>query len=436
MLRYKTAMACRRFLDGAGFIDVETPMLTKSTPEGARDYLVPSRVHRPVLRPAAVAAAVQAAADGRRFRPLLPDRQVLPRRGPARRPPAEFTQVDIEPHFATRTQITGMMEEMIRTVFKEAIASNCRPFPRITYAEAMRRYGSDKPDLRVTLELTDVTDAEMSGRRGFKVFQRSRANGRVAALRISGPPLPAARSTYASSSGSTAPRAWPTSRSMTSPSSTRPACSRRSSRTCTTRPCAPSSSARAQSGDLIFFGADKAKVVNDASARCASRSVTKARHRQRPGRRCGWSIFPMFEYDEDDQALGRLPPSVHQPEGRHYRPLMKPAIRALPAKGLRPGAQRLGIGGGSVRIHRADVHAKGVRRAGIGPEEAAGQVRLPARRALKYGAPCRTAARLRPRPHRHHDDRRRVDPRRDRLPQDPARPVPAHRRGGRSSATC
>jgi aspartyl-tRNA synthetase len=160
MLRYKTwRWPSAASSTSNGFIDIETPMLTKSTPEGARDYLVPSpRARRPVLRAAAVAAAVQAAADGGRLRPLLPDHQVLPRRGPARRPPARIHPDRHRDLVPDEHEITAIIEGMIRTCSRTRSASSCRPFPRMTYAEAMRRYGSDKPDLRVTARTHRVTD--------------------------------------------------------------------------------------------------------------------------------------------------------------------------------------------------------------------------------------------------------------------------------------
>ena len=174
MLRYKVAMAFRRFLDSRGFIDIETPMLTKSTPEGARDYLVPSRVH-----PGEFFALPQ---SPQLFKQLLMvsgfdryyqitkcfrDEDLRADRQP------EFTQVDIETSFLTETQITALMEELIRSVFKETMDVDLpNPFPRMSHAEAMSRYGSDKPDLRVTLELTEVTDAVKDV--AFKVFAGAR----------------------------------------------------------------------------------------------------------------------------------------------------------------------------------------------------------------------------------------------------------------------
>ncbi len=187
MLRYKTTMAFRRFLDGAGFIDVETPMLTKSTPEGARDYLVPSRVHPGQFfalpqSPQLFKQLLMVAGYDRYYQIVkcFRDEDLRADRQP------EFTQVDLETSFMNEHEITALVEEMIRYEFKEAMAVELpAPFPRMTYAEAMRRYGSDKPDLRVTLELTDVTDAVQDV--AFKVFSGpATSGGRVAAMRVPG----------------------------------------------------------------------------------------------------------------------------------------------------------------------------------------------------------------------------------------------------------
>src|SRR5574340_1785324 len=188
MLRYKVAMAFRRFLDSRGFLDIETPMLTKSTPEGARDYLVPSRVHPGEFfalpqSPQLFKQMLMVAGFDRYYQitKCFRDEDLRADRQP------EFTQVDIETSFLNETQITALMEELIRTVFKEGLDVDLpNPFPRMTYGEAMARFGSDKPDLRVTLELTEVTDAVRDV--AVKVFAgvANSENGRVAALRVPG----------------------------------------------------------------------------------------------------------------------------------------------------------------------------------------------------------------------------------------------------------
>ncbi len=188
MLRYKVAMAVRRYLDAAGFVDIETPMLTKSTPEGARDYLVPSRVHPGEFfalpqSPQLFKQLLMVAGFDRYYQIVkcFRDEDLRADRQP------EFTQIDVETSFLDETEIRAMMEDMIRTVFDEVLGVKLpNPFPVMTHAEAMTRYGSDKPDLRVTLELTDVTDLMRDVE--FKVFKGATEmkDGRVVALRVPG----------------------------------------------------------------------------------------------------------------------------------------------------------------------------------------------------------------------------------------------------------
>ena len=188
MLRYKVAMAVRRYLDAAGFVDIETPMLTKSTPEGARDYLVPSRVHPGEFfalpqSPQLFKQLLMVAGFDRYYQIVkcFRDEDLRADRQP------EFTQIDVETSFLDETEIRALMEDMIRTVFDEVLGAKLpNPFPVMTHAEAMTRYGSDKPDLRVTLELTDVTDLMREVE--FKVFKGATEmnDGRVVALRVPG----------------------------------------------------------------------------------------------------------------------------------------------------------------------------------------------------------------------------------------------------------
>ena len=187
-LRYKTAMAFRKFLDAHDFIDIETPMLTKSTPEGARDYLVPSRVHAGEFfalpqSPQLFKQMLMVAGFDRYYQitKCFRDEDLRADRQP------EFTQVDIETSFMSEEEIMVLIEEMLRTVFREVMNVKLpSPFPRMSHAEAMARFGSDKPDMRVTLEIVDVTAAVKDV--AFKVFSTpaNSADGRVAALRIPG----------------------------------------------------------------------------------------------------------------------------------------------------------------------------------------------------------------------------------------------------------
>ena len=240
-LRHKVAQTLRRFLEDRDFTEIETPMLTKSTPEGARDYLVPSRTHpghffalpqspqlfKQLLMVAGFERYFQIA---RCFRDedLRADRQ------------PEFTQLDIETSFLDENGVMGLMEEMLRTLFKNVLGVDLpNPIPRMSYDEAVRRFGSDRPDLRVPLELADVGDLMKNVE--FKVFAGPANNpaGRVAALRVP-------RSTVIRRlSASTAPRGWLISRS-TMPPRVVTGCNRRSSSSCRTRSSRASCSARAR----------------------------------------------------------------------------------------------------------------------------------------------------------------------------------------------
>src|SRR5262252_7106535 len=188
MLRYRVAMAVRRYLDAQGFVDIETPMLTRSTPEGARDYLVPSRVNPGQFfalpqSPQLFKQLLMIAGFDRYYQitKCFRDEDLRADRQP------EFTQIDVETSFLGIAEITGLMEQMIHTVFDEVLgAALPDPFPVMSYAEALRDYGSDKPDLRVSLKLTELTDLMKTVE--FKVFRSAAElpNGRVAALRVPG----------------------------------------------------------------------------------------------------------------------------------------------------------------------------------------------------------------------------------------------------------
>ncbi|MEY3707341.1 MAG: aspartate--tRNA ligase, partial [Pseudomonadota bacterium] len=186
MLRYRVAMAVRRYLDAQGFVDIETPMLTKSTPEGARDYLVPSRVNAGEFfalpqSPQLFKQLLMVSGFDRYYQitKCFRDEDLRADRQP------EFTQIDCETSFLGEQEIRDCFESMIRSVFKEAIAVDLpNPFPVMSYQEAMRRFGSDKPDLRVKLEFTELTDVMKDV--SFKVFSDAAqlSDGRVIALRI------------------------------------------------------------------------------------------------------------------------------------------------------------------------------------------------------------------------------------------------------------
>ena len=390
MLRYKTARAFRRFLDDNGFIDVETPMLTKSTPEGARDYLVPSRVH-----PGQFFALPQ---SPQLFKQLLMvsgfdryyqitkcfrDEDLRADRQP------EFTQVDIETSFMSEQEITALMEKLMRTVFKEAIDVDLPEFPRMTYAEAMRRFGSDKPDLRVTLELTEVTDAFKDV--AFKVFAgvANSEGGRIAAMRVPG----GASLTrgeideYTKFVGIYGAKglAYIKVNDVTQVNETGlqspivKNLSEASLRTVLKR-------TGAQSGDLIFFGADKAKIVNDALGALRIKLGHEKGHVTGAKWAPLWVIdFPMFEYDDEAKRWTACHHPFTSPKDEHMDLLVSDPGKCL-AKAYDLALNGWELGGGSVRIHRSDVQEKVFAALAIGPEEQQAKFGF-LLDALKYGAP-------------------------------------------------
>jgi aspartyl-tRNA synthetase len=362
MLRYKVAMAFRRFLDDKGFIDIETPMLTKSTPEGARDYLVPSRVHPGQFfalpqSPQLFKQLLMVAGFDRYYQitKCFRDEDLRADRQP------EFTQVDIETSFLTEEQITSLMEEMIRSVFNTALGVDLpNPFPRMTYAEAMGRYGSDKPDLRVTLELTEVTDAVADV--AFKVFSGpATSGGRVAALRIPG----GATLTRGEIDGYTEfvkiygarglayikvnDASKLNEEGLQSPIVKN--LHEAALKTIIAR-------TGAQSGDLIFFGADKTKVVNDALGALRSKIGHEKGYVNGKAWEPLWVVdFPMFEYDEENKRWSACHHPFTSPKDGHEALMAIDPGKCL-AKAYDLALNGWEMGGGSVRIHRAEVQEK------------------------------------------------------------------------------
>ena len=390
-LRYKTAMAFRRFLDQAGFIDIETPMLTKSTPEGARDYLVPSRVNEGQFfalpqSPQLFKQLLMIAGFDRYYQltKCFRDEDLRADRQP------EFTQVDIETSFLGEAEITGIMENLIRHVFKEAIDIDLpNPFPRLSYTEAMHRYGSDKPDLRVTLELTEVTDVVKDV--PFKVFASvaASATGRVAALRIPGGAA-LTRSeidAYTQFVGIYGAKglayikvndaSQPNESGLQSPivkNLTEAALKAIIERT------------GAQNGDLIFFGADTAKVVNDALGALRSKIGHEKGHVNGKAWEPVWIVdFPMFDYDAEEKRWVACHHPFTSPKDEHLHLLASDPGKCL-AKAYDLAVNGWELGGGSVRIHRADVQEQVFTALGIGEEEAKLKFGF-LLDALKYGAP-------------------------------------------------
>ncbi len=393
ILRYRVAMEVRKFLDANGFIDIETPMLTKSTPEGARDYLVPSRVNDGMFfalpqSPQLFKQLLMVSGFDRYYQitKCFRDEDLRADRQP------EFTQIDIETSFLSEQEIREMFEGMIRTVFKNTIGVDLPAYPVMTYTEAMHRFGSDKPDLRVALEFTELTD--VMGDVDFKVFSTpaTTAGGRVAALRVpKGGEMSRgeidAYTEFVKIYGAKG-LAWIKVNDL--------AKGREGLQSPIVKNLHDAAVARiiertgAQTGDLIFFGADKARVVNDALGALR----VKIGHSEF-GRTHGlfedkwaplWVVdFPMFEYDDEAQRWNAVHHPFTAPKDGH-EDLMDSDPGACVSKAYDMVLNGWELGGGSVRIHRADVQSKVFDALKIGHEEA--QLKFGfLLDALQYGAP-------------------------------------------------
>ncbi len=393
-LRYRVSMEVRKFLDANGFIDIETPMLTKSTPEGARDYLVPSRVNAGHFfalpqSPQLFKQLLMVSNFDRYYQitKCFRDEDLRADRQP------EFTQIDCETSFMTEQEIRDMFEGMIRGVFKNVLDVELpNPFPVMDFATAMGKYGSDKPDMRVKMEFTELTavmkDVE------FKVFSgaANMDNGRVVGLRVPG--------------GAAMPRseidaytqfvAIYGAKGLAYIKVNELAKGRDGLQSPIVKNIHDAALTKileltgAQDGDLIFFGADKAKIVNDAIGALR----VKIGHSDF-GRKGGlfdedwrplWVVdFPMFEHDEDENRWNALHHPFTAPKAGHEE-----FISTAPGKAIAQAYDMVlngwELGGGSVRIHRADVQSKVFKALNINDEEA--QIKFGfLLDALQYGAP-------------------------------------------------
>ncbi|MEY4748997.1 MAG: hypothetical protein RIQ60_1211 [Pseudomonadota bacterium] len=393
MLRYRVAMEVRKFLDANGFIDIETPMLTKSTPEGARDYLVPSRVHDGHFfalpqSPQLFKQLLMVAGFDRYYQitKCFRDEDLRADRQP------EFTQIDIETSFLNEEEIRGMFEGMIREVFRKCIGVDLPGYPVMTYADAMYQYGSDKPDLRVKLQFTELTDVMKDV--DFKVFSgpAQSKGGRVVALRVPG----GAEMSRGEIDGYTEfvkiygakGLAWIKVNDvakgrdgMQSPVVKNLHDAALAEIIARTGVC---------NGDLLFFGADKAKVVNDAIGALR----LKVGHSEF-GKKNGlfedkwaplWVVdFPMFEHDDEEDRWNAVHHPFTAPKDGHEN-LMDTDPGACIAKAYDMVLNGWELGGGSVRIHRAEVQAKVFAALKITPEEQRIKFGF-LLDALQYGAP-------------------------------------------------
>jgi len=388
-LRHRITRSMRGYLDANGFIDLETPMLTKATPEGARDYLVPSRTH-----PGKFFALPQ---SPQIFKQLLMisgfdryyqivrcfrDEDLRADRQP------EFTQLDVETSFLAQDDIMGLMEGLVRHFFREVLDVGLPdPFPRISYAEAMRRYGSDKPDLRIALELADVADLVRDC--DFKVFAAPAKDpqGRVAALRVpGGGGMPRSQIDEC-----TAFVARYGAKGLAYIKVNEVAKGRDGLQSPIVKFLSEAAlqgileRSGAVDGDLIFFGADSAKVVNDSLGALR----LKIGHELKlvsAGWRPLWVVdFPMFEWDADAKRWVAM-----------HHPFTAPAnddpaaLRGTPAAALAKAYDMVlngsEIGGGSVRIHRQEMQSTVFDLLGINADEAQKKFGF-LLDALRFGAP-------------------------------------------------
>ena len=390
MLRYRTAMAVRKHLDALGFVDIETPVLYKSTPEGAREFLVPSRMHHGQFyalpqSPQLFKQMLMVAGFDRYYQIVkcFRDEDLRADRQP------EFTQIDIETSFLDELEIRDMMEGLLRAMFREALGVDLPdPFPILTYADAMRDYGSDKPDLRVALKLTELTDVMRSVE--FKVFRAAAdlANGRVAALRVPGGGALTRKeidgyTAFATIYGAKGlayikvnDASKPGEDGLQSPIVK--FLSADVLRTIVER-------SGAATGDLIFFCADRAKVVNDALGALRAR-IGHDRGLFEAGWKPLWVVdFPMFEQDDATGAwAARHHPFTAPKDGHEDRFASDPANALSKAYDVVLNGSE--IGGGSVRIHRPDVQARVFESLNLSAEDQRRKFGF-LLDALQYGAP-------------------------------------------------
>jgi aspartyl-tRNA synthetase len=390
MLRHKATMSARRYLDAHGFIDIETPILYKSTPEGAREFLVPSRLHHGHFyalpqSPQLFKQMLMMAGFDRYYQIVkcFRDEDLRADRQP------EFTQIDVETSFLDELEIRAVMEGLVRAMFKDTIGVDLAdPFPVMTYAEAMRDYGSDKPDLRIPLKLTELTDLMKAV--DFKVFRSAAdlAGGRVAALCVPGGGSLSRKeiddyTAFSAVHGAKGlayikvnDATQPNEQGLQSPivkflgGEVLAEILRRTG---------------AASGDLIFFGADREKVVCDSLGALRAK-VGHERGFATPGWRPLWVIdFPMFEFNDDSRTWGARHHPFTAPKDGHEDLFQTDPGGAI-AKAYDVVLNGWEIGGGSVRIHRQDVQAKVFGALGISAEDQRKKFGF-LLDALQYGAP-------------------------------------------------
>ncbi|MFN8695037.1 MAG: aspartate--tRNA ligase [Burkholderiales bacterium] len=389
-LRHRVASAARRYLDDNGFVDVETPFLYKSTPEGAREFLVPSRIHDGQFyalpqSPQLFKQLLMVAGFDRYYQIVkcFRDEDLRADRQP------EFTQIDIETSFLTEREIQDIMEGLIKAVWKAGVNVDLPDFPRMTYADAMRLYGSDKPDLRVKLELTELTDLMKTV--DFKVFRGAAdmKGGRVAALCVPGGNDKFTRkeiddmTTFVAIYGAKG-LAYIKVNDVTKPNEEG-----------LQSPIVKFLNAEAladilkrcnaKNGDVIFFCADKAKVVNDSLGALRVK-IGHEKGFAEKGYRPLWVVdFPAYEYDEDNKRYVSAHHPFTAPKDEHIA-LMGTDPSQVLAKAYDVAMNGWEIGGGSVRIHSPELQAKQFAVLGISEADQRAKFGF-LLDALKYGAP-------------------------------------------------
>ena len=393
MLRYRVAMETRKFLDANGFIDIETPMLTKSTPEGARDYLVPSRVNEGMFfalpqSPQLFKQLLMVAGFDRYYQitKCFRDEDLRADRQP------EFTQIDIETSFMGEQDIRDMFQGMISNIFKTVLNTDLGEFPVMAYSEAMHRFGSDKPDLRVNLEFTELTDVMATV--DFKVFSTpaTTPGGRVVALRVPG----GSELSRGEIDGYTEfvkiygakGLAWIKVNDVNK--------GREGLQSPIVKNLHDEALAEimkrtgAANGDLLFFGADKSKIVNDSIGALRLKVGLSPLGKKLGLFTAGWKPlwvvdFPMFEHDEANNRWSAVHHPFTAPKDGHEDWMDTDPGRCI-AKAYDMVLNGWELGGGSVRIHQADVQSKVFNALKIGPEEAQEKFGF-LLDALQYGAP-------------------------------------------------
>ncbi|NHQ86304.1 aspartate--tRNA ligase [Iodobacter sp. HSC-16F04] len=395
-LRYRIAMLIRNYLDSRGFIDIETPMLTRSTPEGARDYLVPSRVHDGQFfalpqSPQLFKQLLMVAGFDRYYQIVkcFRDEDLRADRQP------EFTQIDIETSFLNEHEIMDITESMAKHVFKEGIGVELTDFPRMTYADAMYYYGSDKPDLRVTLKFVELTDLMKTEE--FKVFRSAAemANGRVVGLRVPGGAALSRKeideytkfvAIYGAKGLAYIKVNDVTKLTNDEHSGLQSPIVKNLSEAALKEIIARTG---ATDGDLIFFGADKAKVVNEAIGALRIKighEKGEAGGYFAQGWKPMWVIdFPMFEHDEEADRWTACHHPFTAPQDGH-EDMLDTNPGACIAKAYDMVLNGSEIGGGSIRIYREEMQSKVFRALKIDAEEAQNKFGFLLEN-LQFGAP-------------------------------------------------